>query len=57
VPFVKKKDITLRLCVVYNELNKITMKNKHMLSQIDDLFDQLQRVRVFLKIDLRSGCH
>ena len=39
--FVKKKDGTLRLCIDYRELNKVTMKNKYPLSMIDDLFDQL----------------
>ena len=39
--FVKKKDGTLRLCVDYRELNKVTIKNKYPLPRIDDLFDQL----------------
>jgi len=55
--FVKKKDGTLRLCIDYQELNKITIKNKYPLLRIDDLFDQLQGVGVFSKIDLRSGYH
>ena len=37
------------------ELNKITIKNKYPLLQIDDLFDQLQGAGVFSKIDLRSA--
>jgi hypothetical protein len=53
--FVKKKDQTLRICINYRQLNKVTMKNKYLLPRIDDLFDQLERVRVFFKIDLRSG--
>ena len=52
--FVKKKDGTLRLCIDYRELNKITIKNKYPLPPIDILFDQLQGVRLFSKIDLRS---
>jgi len=39
----------------YRQLNKITMKNKYLLPQIDDLFDQLKGARIFSKIDLRSG--
>ena len=54
---MKKKDGTLRLCIDYRELNKVTMKNKYPLSMIDDLFDQLQGAQYFFKIDLRSGYH
>jgi len=39
--FVKKKDGTLRLCIDYQELNKITVKNRYPLLRIDDLFYQL----------------
>jgi len=52
---VKKKDGTLRLCIDYRQLNKVTVKNKYPLSRINDLFDQLKGVKVFSKIDLRSG--
>nr|GEW04052.1 reverse transcriptase domain-containing protein [Tanacetum cinerariifolium] len=41
----------------YQELNKLTVKNHYGLPRIDDLFDQLQGSRYFLKIDLRSGYH
>ena len=57
VLFVKKKDETLRLCIDYRQLNKVTIRNKYPLPRIDDLFDQLQGVRVFSKIDLRLGYH
>ncbi|TYK11555.1 ty3-gypsy retrotransposon protein [Cucumis melo var. makuwa] len=55
--FVKKKDGTMRLCIDYRELNKVTVKNRYPFPRIDDLFDQLQGVTVFSKIDLRSGYH
>jgi hypothetical protein len=42
VLFVKKKDGSLRLCIDYKKLNKVTIKNKYPLPRIDDLFDQLQ---------------
>ena len=57
VLFVKKKDGSLRLCIDYRELNKVTIRNQYSLPRIDDIFDQLQGVRVFSKIDLRSGYH
>ena len=49
VLFVKEKDGTMRLCIDYRELNKVTIKNKYPLPRIDDLFDQLQGARYFLK--------
>ena len=55
--FVKKKDGTLRLCVDYRQLNKMTVKNKYLLPRIDDLFEQLKGASVFSKIDLPFGYH
>ena len=47
----------MRLCIDYQQLNKIMIKNKYSLPKIDYLFDQLQRASVFFKIDLRSDYH
>jgi hypothetical protein len=57
VLFMKKKDGTLRLCIDFRQLNKVTIKNKYPLPRIDDLFDQLKDAKIFSKIDLRSGYH
>jgi hypothetical protein len=53
--FVEKKDKSQRLFIDYRALNEVTVKNKYPLPRIDDLFDQLGRVKYFSKIDLRSG--
>ncbi|KAL8133739.1 hypothetical protein AgCh_008977 [Apium graveolens] len=57
VLFVKKKDGSMRLCIDYRELNKLTIKNRYPLPRIDDLFDQLKGAVHFSKIDLRTGYH
>nr|GFC40096.1 putative reverse transcriptase domain-containing protein [Tanacetum cinerariifolium] len=57
VLFVKKKDGSFWMCIDYQELKKLTVKNQYPLPRIDDLFDQLQRSSIYSKIDLRSGYH
>ena len=57
VLFAKKTDKTLRLCIDYRQLNRVTIKNRYSLPRIDDLFDQLRGARVYSKIDLRTGYH
>jgi len=57
VLLVKKKDGSMRLCVDYRQLNKVTIKNRYPLPRIDDLMDQLVGAEVFSKIELRSGYH
>ena len=55
--FAKKKDKTLRLCIDYRQLNKVTIKNRYPLPRIDDLFNQLRGARVYSKINLRTSYH
>ena len=53
--FVRKKDGTLRFCIDYRALNKLTVKNRYALPRTEELFDRLQGAKVFSKIDLESG--
>ncbi|XP_015941749.1 uncharacterized protein LOC107467224 [Arachis duranensis] len=57
VLFQKKHDGSLRLCIDYRALNKVTIKNKYPIPLIADLFDQLGRAKWFSKLYLRSGYH
>jgi hypothetical protein len=57
VLFVRKKDGSLRLCINYRQLNKVNIKNKYPLPQINDLFDQVGGAKIFSKLYLRSQYH
>ncbi|XP_040944992.1 uncharacterized protein [Gossypium hirsutum] len=48
--FIKKKGRSLRMCIDYRQLNKLTVRNKYMLPRIDDLFDQFRGASVIISI-------
>ena len=52
--FVLKKNDTFRLCVDYQKLNNITIKNCYSLFNINELRDKLTKVKYFIKFDLRE---
>ena len=57
VLLVKKKDGSMRMCIDYRGLNKITEKNNFPLPRIDDLHDRLTNAKYFTKLDLFAGYH
>jgi len=57
VLFVKKKDGSLRLCIDFRGLNKITKKDRYPLPLISDLLDSPRKARIYTKIDLRHAYH
>ena len=57
VLFVKKADGSLRLCVDYRGLNKISRKNRYPLPLIGELLDRISHAKYFTKMDVRDGYH
>ena len=53
--FVPKPDGTLRLCIDYCGLNKITIKNCYPLPLMNELRDRLGKAKFFTKLDLKNG--
>ena len=57
IPFNRKPDGSLYLCVDYWGLNNITIKNRYLLSLIGESLDRLGRARKFTQLDLTNPYH
>jgi Reverse transcriptase (RNA-dependent DNA polymerase) len=53
--FILKPDDSLRLCVDYRALNKVTVKNRHLLFLINETLDRMQGAKIYTKLDLRDA--
>jgi hypothetical protein len=55
VLFVKKKDNSLRMCVDYRGLNKVTIPNRCPLPLISETLDRLHKAKIYTKLDMRGA--
>src|SRR5882672_5616743 len=55
VLFMKKKHGTLRLCVNFRNLNKLTRNDWYLILPVTNLLDQLSSAKIYTKLDLRAG--
>ena len=55
--FNRKSDGSLWLCVDYQSLNNLTIKNWYPLPLIRELLDRLERAKRFIQLDLTSAYH
>jgi hypothetical protein len=55
--FVKKKDGSIRLCVDYRGLNRITIKNCYPLPLISESLERLAQAKFYTKLDVREAYH
>jgi hypothetical protein len=55
--FVKKKDGSIRLCVDYCGLNRITIKNCYPLPLISESLERLAQAKFYTKLDVREAYH
>ena len=57
IVLVRKRDLSLRLCVDFRQLNKMTVRDAYALPRIDDILDGLGGNRYYSVLDMKSGYH
>ena len=54
---VRKPDKSIRLCIDYREVNKVTPLDRHVIPTLPQILDNIGHASVLSKIDLTSGFH
>ena len=57
VLFIPNNDGKLRMCIDYCGLNTITIKDRYLIPNIEDLLNKLTGASWFTKLDMASGCY
>jgi hypothetical protein len=57
IHFIKKKDVTLHLCIDYQQLNEIMIKDHIPLPLIGEALDRLSHAKIYMKLDVRDAYH
>ena len=57
VLFVKKPDGSLRLCVDYRALNRMTIKNRYPIPLTTEIMDRIRNAKEFSRVDVRDAFH
>ena len=55
IVLVKKKDKSLRLCVDYRKLNKVTLFDPYPMNNSEEILTQLSNAHIFTKLDMSKG--
>ena len=55
--FISKKDEELQLCVDYQRLNQVIIKNRHLLPLISETLNRLSEAKYFIKLNLKNAYH
>ena len=55
VVIVRKKDGSIRFCVDFRHLNRLTVKDAYAIPRVEDTLHLLAGAKYFTKLDLRSG--
>ena len=54
---VRKPDNSIRLCIDYREINKVTPLDRHIIPTLPQILDRIGHAKVLSKVDLTSGFH
>ena len=54
---VEKPDGSFRLCLDYQAMNKVTVKNRYLLPLMTEHRERLNKAKVFTKLNLKNGYH